>query len=83
MMNGQRRPMVISPLWLPGVVLTFLFGFTILDYLALRVYQDHAPIPAKVASEKTGEAVFTGDDVLQGQEAFLTRRRPGVPPSPR
>jgi nitric oxide reductase subunit B len=71
MMDGQRRPMVISPLWLQGVVLTFVFGVTVLGYLALRVYQDHAPIPAKVASEKTGETVFTGDDVLQGQEALL------------
>ena len=72
MTDQRRRPMVISPLWLQGVILTFLFGFTILGYLALRVYQDHAPIPAKVVSEKTGETVFTGDDVLQGQEAFLT-----------
>jgi nitric oxide reductase subunit B len=72
MANGPRRPMVISPLWLQGVVLTFLFGFTVLGYLALRVYQDHAPIPAKVVAETTGETVFTGEDVLRGQEAFLT-----------
>ena len=25
MPEGQRRPMVISPLWLQGAVLTFLF----------------------------------------------------------
>ena len=72
MTNGQRRPMVISPLWLQGVVLTFVFGFTVLGYLALRVYQDHAPVPAKVVSERPGKTVFTGDDILQGQEAFLT-----------
>jgi nitric oxide reductase subunit B len=71
MPDGQRRPMVISPLWFQGVILTFLVGVTILGYLALRVYQDHAPFPAKVVSE-AGETVFTGDDVLHGQEAFLT-----------
>jgi nitric oxide reductase subunit B len=70
MTSGQRRPMVISPLWLQGVILTFVFGFTVLGYLALRVYQDHAPIPAKVVSETTGETVFTGEDVLHGQEMF-------------
>ncbi len=72
MTDGQRRPMVISPLWLQGVILTFVFGFTVLGYLALRVYQDHAPIPAKVVSETTGETVFTSEDVLHGQEMFLT-----------
>src|SRR5579872_2756561 len=71
MSDGQRRPMVISPLWLQAVVLTFVFGFAILGYLALRVYQDHAPVPGRVLSEG-GEVVLTGEDVLQGQQAFLT-----------
>ena len=71
MANGQRRPMVISPLWLQGVILTFVFGFAVLGYLALRVYQDHAPVPGKVVSE-TGQTVFTGEDILLGQRAFLT-----------
>src|SRR3954463_16414157 len=71
MANGPRRPMVISPLWLQAVILTFLFGFTVLGYLALRVYQDHDPVPAKVISE-TGETVITGEDILLGQQVFLT-----------
>jgi hypothetical protein len=36
--------MVISPLWLQGVILTFLVGLAVLGYLALRVYEDHAPV---------------------------------------
>ena len=71
MPNDQRRPMVISPLWLQGAILTFLFGFAVLGYLALRVYQDHAPVPGKVVSE-TGQIIFTGEDILLGQRAFLT-----------
>jgi nitric oxide reductase subunit B len=71
MMDGQRRPMVISPLWLQGVILTFVFGFAVLGYLALRVYQDHAPIPSRVLSE-SGQTVFSGEDILQGQQLFLT-----------
>lgn len=67
----ERRPMVISPLWLQGAILTFLFGFAVLGYLALRVYQDHAPVPGKVVSE-TGQIIFTGEDILLGQRAFLT-----------
>src|SRR4051812_31768138 len=71
MTNGQRRPMVISPLWLQGVILTFVFGFAVLGYLALRVYQDHAPVPGRVVAE-TGQSVFTGEEILLGQELFLT-----------
>src|SRR5438105_212688 len=63
--------MVISPLWLQGIIRTFVFGFAVLSYLALRLYQDHAPIPARVVSEM-GQPRFTGEDILRGQEAFLT-----------
>src|SRR5579864_4455855 len=71
MAHGSRRPMVISQLWLQGVILTFIFGFAVLGYLALRVYQEHPPIPARVISE-TGQTIVTGEDILQGQHAFLT-----------
>src|SRR6185437_10952070 len=71
MTDGQRRSMVISPLWAQGVILTFVFGFAVLGYLALRVYQDHAPVPGRVVSE-AGQTVFTGEDILGGQQLFLT-----------
>ncbi|HEY7422673.1 MAG TPA: cbb3-type cytochrome c oxidase subunit I [Gemmataceae bacterium] len=71
MSSADRRAMAISPRWLQGVVLTFAVGFGILGYLALRVYEDHAPVPERVVSE-TGAEVFTGEDILQGQVAFLT-----------
>jgi nitric oxide reductase subunit B len=71
MSNVERRQMVISPLWFQGVIFTFVFGFAVLGYLALRVYEDHAPVPARVISE-AGQPLFTGEDILQGQEAFLT-----------
>src|SRR5579871_863023 len=63
--------MVISSRWLQGTILTFAVGFGILGYLALRVYEDHAPVPERVVSE-AGEDVFTREDILQGQVAFLT-----------
>ncbi len=71
MSTVERRPMVISPRWLQGVILTFVFGFAVLGYLALRVYEDHAPVPGRVVSD-AGQPVFTGEDILRGQEAFLT-----------
>ncbi len=66
-----RRPMLLSSLWLQGVILTFVIGFAILAYLAMRIYQDHAPIPDRVVTE-SGETLFTGKDILEGQEHFLT-----------
>lgn len=71
MTTAERRPMVISPRWLQGLILTFVVGFAILGYLALRVYEDHAPVPDRVVTEG-GEELFTRADILDGQVAFLT-----------
>src|SRR5262250_3152127 len=71
MSNGSRRPMVVSRLWVQGMALTFLVGFAILGYLALRVHEDHAPVPGKVVDE-AGNVLTTRDEILNGQEAFLT-----------
>src|SRR5579871_6368054 len=40
MSNDSRRPMILSLAWMQGVLLTFVIRFDILDYLALRVYED-------------------------------------------
>ena len=71
MNNSARRAMVISPLWMQGMLLTFLVGFAILGYLALRVYEEHAPVPAHIVDE-AGKEIISGDEIIQGQEAFLT-----------
>jgi nitric oxide reductase subunit B len=67
----SRSRMLVSKIWIQGSVITFLFGFAVLGYLAIRVYQEHPPIPARVVTEG-GKTVFTGDEVRDGQEAFLT-----------
>jgi nitric oxide reductase subunit B len=63
--------MDVSPLWLQAMLLTFVVGFAILGYLALRVHSDYAPVPGRVVDE-TGRLLMTRDEILQGQEAFLT-----------
>ena len=57
--------------WIQSIVLTFIFGFGILGYLAIRIYRESPPVPARVVSE-SGQTVFTGDDIRAGQESFLT-----------
>src|SRR5262245_52245017 len=71
MSDLKRLQMVVSPLWLQAVIVTFLVGFAILGYLALRVYEDHPPVPGRVVSP-SGQTVFTAGDVRAGQELFLT-----------
>ncbi len=62
---------LVSKVWLQATLLTFLVGFAILGYLALRVYEDHPPVPGRVVSEN-GEVLSTSDDIRTGQELFLT-----------
>lgn len=71
MSTTSRAAMSVSPLWLQASILTFLVGFAVLGYLAIRVYQDHPPIPGKVVAEN-GVTIFTADDLRSGQELFLT-----------
>src|SRR5215470_10036935 len=71
MSNGSRRLMLISSAWMQGMLLTFLVGFGILGYLTLRVYEEHAPVPVRVVDE-AGNVICTRDEIMQGQEAFLT-----------
>jgi nitric oxide reductase subunit B len=66
---GDRT--TVSSRWLQAILVTFLFGFAILGYLAIRVYQDHPPLPERVVSER-GDTLFTGTDIRDGQELFLT-----------
>ena len=41
MTNGSRQPLILSRAWIQGMLFTFVIGFSILGYLALRVYEDH------------------------------------------
>ena len=67
----SRRPMTVSPLWLQGSILTFIVGFSFLSFSAIRIYQDHAPVPERIVDE-AGNVLFTRQQILDGQEQFLT-----------
>ena len=69
MARSTRRPMVISSRWLQVGILTFVIGFAILAYLAVRIEREHAPIPRQVVAPD-GAVLFTGEDVMAGQHLF-------------
>ncbi len=47
-----------------------VIGFTILIWLSVRADSDAPPIPEKV-EDSAGQTLFTGKDVLAGQQVFL------------
>jgi nitric oxide reductase subunit B len=60
----------LSPWWRHAAILAMVFGFGVLFTLAHKSYRDAPPIPERVLGS-TGETVFTGEDVLAGQQVFL------------
>src|SRR5215469_10119298 len=65
-----KRELLISKGWIQAVGLVGLCGFLLLGILAYRTYTDEPPIPLKVIGAN-GHLLFTGEDVLAGQEVFL------------
>ena len=71
-MEQRAAPTVdFASRWVQGIIVTFIFGFAILGYLAIRIYRESPPVPARVVSA-SAQDVFTGEDIRAGQEAFLT-----------
>jgi nitric oxide reductase subunit B len=60
----------LSPWWRHSVIIVMVIGFTILIWLSIRTYSDAPPIPEKV-SIASGKPIFTGADILSGQQVFL------------
>ena len=67
---SPNRQLLVSRAWIQGAALVVLVGFFILGLLAYRTYAAGPPIPALVVAED-GSAVFSGEDVRQGQRIFL------------
>jgi nitric oxide reductase subunit B len=73
MTTGKREVSseTLSPWWRRSVILVLVFGFSVLIWMAVNVYRDAPPIPEKVVGP-SGETVFTRQDILEGQQVFLT-----------
>ncbi|HQQ76443.1 MAG TPA: nitric-oxide reductase large subunit [Thermoanaerobaculia bacterium] len=60
----------LSPWWRHGAILAMIFGFSILSIVTVQTYKNAPPIPDRVVDE-SGRTIFTGADVLAGQDVFL------------
>ncbi|RJQ76462.1 MAG: nitric-oxide reductase large subunit [Desulfobacteraceae bacterium] len=68
-MGQTKQEMVISNRWFQAAVLTFLIGFSILGYLAYRIYGESPPVPATVVTPQ-GNELFSAADIMGGQHIF-------------
>src|ERR1035438_5439311 len=60
----------LSPWWRHSVILVMIAGFSVLTLVTVLTYTNAPPIPER-AVDATGTVVFTGTDILMGQEVFL------------
>jgi nitric oxide reductase subunit B len=68
-MQQHEKEMVLSPGWLVTALITFVFGFAVLGYLAWRTSTDKPPLPREVRVADGG-VLFTGADIRAGQQLF-------------
>jgi nitric oxide reductase subunit B len=66
----HASPGHLSPWWRYGVLIAFIVGFGVLIWVSAGAYKVAPPIPERVVGPN-GETVFSGDDILSGQEVFL------------
>ena len=66
-MSEQR-----SGLWKHGLLLTLLFGFTVMIVGGVMMYRSRAPIPDRVVGPD-GATLFTAADIQNGQDLFRKR----------
>ena len=60
----------LSPWWRHSVILVMIAGFSVLSLVTVLTYTNAPPIPEQ-AVDATGTVIFTGADILMGQEVFL------------
>jgi len=61
-----------SGLWKHGLLLTLLFGFTVMIVGGVLMYRSRAPIPERVIGPD-GAVLFTAADIQNGQDLFRKR----------
>ena len=60
----------LSPWWRKGVIAALLVGFVLEILITFQAYQNAPPVPDSVR-DVAGQVVFTGADIVAGQQIFL------------
>lgn len=67
---GKKRSLMVANGWIQAALIVLLIGFLIMGVLAYYTYSDEPPIPTTVKAPD-GSVLFTGADILAGQQIFL------------
>lgn len=70
MQASEKRSLLISSGWIQAAGIVLAVGFLIMGILAYYTYTDEPPIP-KFVKGANGATLFTGADILDGQQIFL------------
>src|SRR5262245_55741745 len=70
MTDNRSETASLSPWWRHSAILVMIAGFMILSIVTVKTYDNAPPIPARVVDDGD-RTIFTGDDVLRGQEVFF------------
>ena len=70
MPDTEEKPERLSSWWRNSVILVVLAGFAVLSWVSVRSYTDAPPIPERAVNQ-AGETIFTGGDIIDGQQVFL------------
>lgn len=70
MPTSKKRSLLISNGWIQAAGIVLIIGFLIMGILAYYTYTAEPPIP-QVIETSNGSTLFTGADILAGQEIFL------------
>ncbi len=73
--GGKMEPKEIkterlSPWWRRSVIFVLVVGFAVLIWMTVSAHLNAPPIPEEVINS-SGERIFTGEDILAGQQVFL------------
>ena len=60
----------LAPWWKHTVILILIGGLSVLVWLTIRSYSHAPPIP-EIVQAPGGETLFTGEDIVAGQQVFL------------
>ncbi|MEJ2721394.1 MAG: nitric-oxide reductase large subunit, partial [bacterium] len=67
---STKRDLIVSKGWFQAAILVFVFGFFVLGLLGYWTYREKPPVPERVVNVN-GELLFTGADIIGGQQVFL------------
>jgi nitric oxide reductase subunit B len=70
MERSDLKSLSVSPRWRYGLFWVIVLGMSVLIFISVKAYKDAPPIPDGVV-DPSGKMVFTGRDVMDGQDVFL------------